>query len=65
MAELQPIIVFHGRHFSAILEFVIRFVNVNVNYCNALEYPKGQKCGYLLLSIEAMMVQVCFELRSE
>ena len=51
--------------FSAILEFVIRFVNVNVNIYNALEFPKEQKCEYLLWSIEAKMVQVCFELRSE
>ena len=41
------------------------YVNVNVNICNALEFPKEQKCGYLLWSIEAKMVQVCFELRSE
>ena len=40
-------------------------VNVNVNICNALEFPKEQKCGYLLCSIEAKMVQVCFELRLE
>ena len=40
-------------------------VNVNVNICNALEFPKEQKCEYLLWSIEAKMVQVCFELRSE
>ena len=35
------------------------YVNVNVNICNALEFPKEQKCGYLLWSIEAKMVQVC------
>ena len=40
-------------------------VNINVNICNALEFPKEQKCGYLLWSIEANMIQVCFELRSE
>ena len=43
--------------------FVIIFnvnVNVNVNVCNALEFPKEQKCGYLLWSIKAEMVQVCF-----
>ena len=40
-------------------------VNVNVNICNALEFPKEQMCGYLLWSIEAKMVQVYFELRSE
>ena len=40
-------------------------VNVNVNICNALEFPKEQKCGYLLWSIEAKMVHMCFELRSE
>ena len=39
--------------------------NVNVNIFNALEFPKEQKCGYLLWSIEATMVQVCFELRLE
>ena len=38
------------------------YVNVNVNICNALEFPKKQKCRYLLWSIEAKMVQVCFEL---
>ena len=47
------------------------FVNVNVNFnvyvniCNALEFPKEQKCGYILWSIEAKIVQVCFVLRSE
>ena len=40
-------------------------VNVIVNICNALEFPKEQKCEYLLWSIEAKMVQMCFELRSE
>ena len=40
-------------------------VNVNVNVCNAIEFPKEQKCRYLLWSIEAKMVQVCFELRSD
>ena len=40
-------------------------VNVNVNICNALEFPKEQKCRYLLWSIEGKMVQVCCELRSE
>ena len=40
-------------------------VNVKVNIGNALESPKEQMCGYLLWSIEAKMVQVCFELRSE
>ena len=39
--------------------------NVNVNICNALEFPKEQKCGYLLWSIEAKTVQVRLELRSE
>ena len=34
-------------------------------FCNALEFPKEQQCGYLLWSIAAKMVQVCFELRSE
>ena len=40
-------------------------VNVNVNICNALEFPKEQKRRYLQWSIEAKMVKVCFELRSE
>ena len=35
-------------------------VNINVNIFKALEFPKKQKCGYLLWSIEAKMVQVCF-----
>ena len=41
------------------------YVNVNVNICNALEFPKEQKYGYLLWSIEAKMVQLCFKLRSK
>ena len=32
-------------------------INVNVNICNELEFPKEQKCGYLLWSIEAKMVR--------
>ena len=40
-------------------------VNFNVNICNALEFSKEQMCGYLLWSIEAKMIQVRFELRSE
>ena len=40
-------------------------VNAKVNIYNALAFPKEQKCGYLLWSIEAKMVQVCFELRLE
>ena len=33
MAELQPIIVFHSCHFSAILEFVIGFLSNFYNWC--------------------------------
>ena len=45
------------------IHFITGKVNVNVNICNALEFPKEQNCGYLLWSIEAKMVQRCFELR--
>ena len=45
---------------SLILPYLMLMLifNVNVNIYNALEFPKEQKCGYLLWSIEAKMVQV-------
>ena len=56
-------------HIWVLLQVTLAYIslnlNVNVNICNALEFPKEQKCRYLLWSIEAKMVRVCFELRSE
>ena len=57
--------VMYVYHLVYVVGDMLMLIFVNVNICNALEFPKEQKCGYLLWSIEAKMVQVCFELRSE